>query len=107
MLTNLRRVYSSRLTLFLQLITEYFPQGTKVSKPQGGAFLWVELPKEIHSISLQEMALKENISIAPGPLFSTTNNFSNYIRLSCACPWEVNEIENAMKKLGHLCRSIL
>ena len=103
-LTNLRRIYSSRLTLFLQLITEYFPQGTKVSKPQGGAFLWVELPKEINSISLQEMALKENISIAPGPLFSTTNNFSNYIRLSCACPWEVNEIENAMKKLGYLCK---
>lgn len=101
-LISLRKTYSTRLNLLMQFISEYFPQGTKVSKPQGGAFIWVELPKEINSVELQEKAFKENISLAPGPMFSTTDNFPNYIRLSCACFWEVNKIESAIKKLGEI-----
>ena len=106
-LKNLRRVYSSRISVLSGYVSEYFPNGTKIAKPQGGFYLWIELPKRIDSIKLLELALKENISIAPGPIFSTKKEYLNYIRLSCACPWISSAIEEAIRKLGNLCREMM
>ena len=103
-LRNLRRVYDSRISVLSGYIAEYFPEGTKIAKPQGGFYLWVELPEQIDSIKLFEQVLKENISIAPGPIFSTKKEYSNYIRLSCACPWTPSIIEGAIKKIGDICK---
>lgn len=102
-LKDLRNIYSSRISVLSGFISEYFPEGTKITRPQGGFYLWVELPKSINSIKLQRLALKENISIAPGPLFSVNDDFLNFIRLSCSCPW-TPQIELAIKKLGALCK---
>lgn len=104
-LKDLRNIYSSRISVMSGFISEYFPEGTKITRPQGGFYLWVELPRSINSIKLQRLALKENISIAPGPLFSVNDDFLNYIRLSCACPW-TPQIELAIKKLGELCKAL-
>ena len=106
-LRNLRKVYSSRISVLSGYVSEYFPNGTKIAKPQGGFYLWIELPKEIDSIKLFELALKENISIAPGPIFSTKKEYSHYVRLSCACSWTPSIIEDAIKKLGNLCLQIM
>ena len=38
-----------------------------MSRPTGGYVLWVELPKQIDSTALYHRALKEGISISPGP----------------------------------------
>ena len=104
---NLRNVYSSRLSVLSQYVSEFFPEGTKISRPKGGAFLWVEMPKSVDSIKLQELAFRKNISINPGPLFSTTENFSNYIRLSAACLWSPRIIEDAIRTLGDICKSLM
>ncbi len=106
-LENLRKIYNSRLSLLLQFISEYFPKQTKIVKPRGGAFLWIELPKTIDSIELYNQALVKKISIAPGVLFSTRKDLSNYIRLSAACKWDNLEIESAIKTLGELCKGFL
>ena len=103
-LKYLRKVYSSRISCLSDYISEFFPDGTKIARPQGGFYLWIELPKSVNSIKLQREALKENISIAPGPLFSTRENFLNYIRLSCACEWNSTKIKNAIYTLGKLCK---
>ena len=100
---NLRKKFISNISIVSSLICEYFPDGTKISKPQGGHYLWIELPENVNSIKLQRLALKENISIAPGPLFSTKDDFLNYIRLSCACSWS-SVIDKVIKTLGELCK---
>lgn len=105
-LKDLRNIYSSRISVMSGFISEYFPEGTKVTRPQGGFYLWVELPKTVNSIKLQRLALKENISIAPGPLFSANDDFLNFIRLSCACPW-TPQIEHAIKRLGELSKALI
>lgn len=106
-LKNLRKTYLMRLSFLSECISKYFPNGTKMTRPQGGAFIWVELPKQVDTVVLRDQALKEKVSIAPGPIFSTTDHFSNYMRLSCACYWEPSQIENAVKKLGELCKNFL
>jgi DNA-binding transcriptional MocR family regulator len=75
-LRRLRRAFREQMEKTTLAIAKYFPEGTRVSRPQGGFLLWVELPKQVDSIVLMRDAAEENISIAPGPLFSTTDRYS-------------------------------
>jgi DNA-binding transcriptional MocR family regulator len=84
-------------------IGRYFPAGTKVTRPQGGYVLWVELPRSVDSIELHRRARERKISIAPGPIFSPKQRYKNFIRLSCGQPWS-DKIDGAVRTLGDLAR---
>lgn len=105
-LLRLRKTYSSQVSSISKCISEFFPIGTKISKPQGGYYLWIELSKSINSIKLQKYALRKNISIAPGPLFTSTNDYTHFIRISCGFPF-TKEIKDAIKTLGHICNYVI
>lgn len=100
-LRKVRRAYASQVEQMSRAITKHFPEGTKVTRPQGGYVLWVELPPKVSSLELFERALAAKISIAPGPLFSPKQKYENFIRLSCGAPWSDTQ-ENAVMKLGQL-----
>jgi len=102
-LSQLRKAFCEQIQTTLKAICKYFPIGTKVSRPTGGFVLWVELPKQVDSLELHQRALEKKISIAPGPIFSTTRKYNNFIRISCGNPWS-KEIEMAMIELGNLAK---
>jgi DNA-binding transcriptional MocR family regulator len=79
----------------------HFPAGIRVTRPEGGFVLWLELPPEIDSTELAQAALEDNISIAPGAMFSTTGKYHHHIRLSCAVRWN-ERVERALIRLGEL-----
>ena len=95
-----RRAYAHNISLLSQAVTQAFPAGTRVTRPAGGFVLWVEMPENVDSLELYALALKSNITLAPGYMFSPTNQFSNFIRLNAA--WWSYETERAMKRLGAL-----
>ena len=103
-LRKIRRFYSTQMQLMSEALTRYFPAGTKVTRPTGGMCLWVELPPEVDSLEVYRAALAENISIAPGPLFSAKQKFRNYVRLNFGNPWS-STIENAVQRLGEIIKS--
>lgn len=76
-----------------------FPAGTRISSPAGGFVLWVELPSGVDAYELQAAALEQGISIAPGPVFSPRERFTNHIRVSCGFPWSPR-IEAAIGTVG-------
>ncbi|MFZ5444052.1 MAG: PLP-dependent aminotransferase family protein [Myxococcota bacterium] len=82
-------------------VAQAFPEGTRISSPAGGFVLWVELPPNVDAYALQAAALAERISVAPGPIFSPRERYSNFIRLSCGFPWSERQ-ERAIKTLGRL-----
>jgi DNA-binding transcriptional MocR family regulator len=82
-------------------IIHYFPEGTKISRPEGGFVIWLELPGDVDSFLLAKKALAQGISIAPGPIFSASQKYRQFIRLSCACVWS-NRIERALVSLAGL-----
>jgi DNA-binding transcriptional MocR family regulator len=82
-------------------ISRHFPPGTRITRPEGGFVIWVELPGNIDSFALSSRALQAGVSIAPGPIFSATGKYRNFIRLSCACVWG-ERVERAMLTLGGL-----
>jgi DNA-binding transcriptional MocR family regulator len=82
-------------------VMKIFPEGTRISQPQGGFVLWVELPEGIDSFALARRALRQNVSIAPGPLFSASGKFGNFVRLSAARVWDAR-MERALLALAKL-----
>ena len=82
-------------------VARHFPKGTRATRPQGGYFIWVELPERIDTLQLHRAALGHGISIAPGPLFSATGGFGNFLRLNYGHPWN-GGLEQGMATLGKL-----
>jgi DNA-binding transcriptional MocR family regulator len=101
---SLRIAFEQQVQMVSQAVTKYFPAGTCVSRPAGGYVLWVELPKNTDSVSVYRAALAEGISISPGPIFSPSGKFRNYIRLNCGRTWS-EELDRAVLKLGRLCEA--
>jgi DNA-binding transcriptional MocR family regulator len=102
-LRKLRHQLHGNYLRYIRAINEYFPAGTRVSRPQGGFVLWVELNKKIDTISLYEQAIRQRISIAPGRMFTLTRQFGNCMRLNFGLNW-APETERALKTLGKLAR---
>jgi DNA-binding transcriptional MocR family regulator len=100
---RLRRTFAEQLHMFSRAIAKYFPEGTRVSRPAGGFVLWIELPPRVDAVKLYRNALRENISVLPGPIFSATSRFTNCIRLSCAAEWS-ETLDRALLALGRLCQ---
>jgi DNA-binding transcriptional MocR family regulator len=102
---NLRKALHTQCLRYMQSVSEYFPAGTRVSRPQGGYVLWIELAENLNALELFDKAIAEKISIAPGQIFSTDARYSNYIRISFGAPF-TREIEESIKKLGLLAATI-
>jgi len=100
-LRKLRKALHTQCLRYMQGILQYFPAGTKVSRPQGGFVLWVELDKQLNAYRLYQEALKHQVSVAPGQLFSAQGQFGNCLRISYARPWDA-EVEEGLRIVGKL-----
>ncbi|MDR5752606.1 MULTISPECIES: PLP-dependent aminotransferase family protein [unclassified Caballeronia] len=86
-------------------IARHFPAGTRLSPPPGGLFLWVGLPDGTQSDRLFEAALTRGIRIAPGSIFSNSNRFDAFMRLSCPKPFDP-DMDRALHQLARLVEEI-
>jgi len=102
---KLCRIYAENARRMTEIISRGCPEGTKVSRPNGGMALWVELPQHINALTVYERALAEKISIAPGPIFSVKRGFQNCFRLNFGNPW-TEEIEKALIRLGQIIAAV-
>ena len=100
-LRGMRRAFAANIAMMCKSIAEYFPPGTRISRPEGGFVLWVELPDSISARTVFDLALQNEICFAPGDLFTTTGNYRSCLRLSCGFPWDTR-IERAIWKMGEL-----
>jgi DNA-binding transcriptional MocR family regulator len=100
-LRQFRQALAQQQGELLQAIARYFPKGTRATRPLGGYFVWVELPAHIDTLKVHRAALGHGISIAPGPLFSASGAFGNFLRLNGGHPWNP-EMEQGMATLGKL-----
>ena len=100
-LRRLRRTLAEQQSRYIAAIADAFPEGTRVTRPAGGYFLWLELPEGIDTLQLQQRASQQGISIAPGPMFSASRGFRNCLRLNCGHPFDAR-IEGALATLRKL-----
>jgi DNA-binding transcriptional MocR family regulator len=102
---RLRRVLAAQTERYRDAIASCFPAGTRVSRPQGGFFVWVELEANASAAVLQLRAIERGIAIAPGPIFSARRRFANCIRISTGHPF-TPRIERAITELGELAQKL-
>jgi DNA-binding transcriptional MocR family regulator len=103
-LRALRRTYAAQLGQVRAAIARWFPEGTRVTRPEGGFVLWVELPVEVDGLALHQQALRKGIAVAPGTLFTTSDRYRNCIRVSGAF-WS-DRIRDAIRTLGGIASSM-
>ncbi len=105
-LKNMRKALHTQCLRYMQAIIDYFPEDTKVSRPHGGFVLWVELDKKINAFKLRTEAMKHNISVVPGKIFSASCNYSNCLRISFGKPWDDNA-DYGLMMLGKMISKML
>lgn len=98
---GLRKALAQQVQVFSDAILAHFPAGTRVSRPRGGYVLWVELPGKVAALDLMREAFAHRISISPGPIFSATGAYSNFIRINCGVAWSP-AATRAVRALGHM-----
>lgn len=80
---NELRANRDRLIAFLHT----WPGELRVTTPEGGLAVWVELPQQVDTLTMYPRALEEGVVMTPGPLFSVSGQFTHCLRVSFAHPW--------------------
>lgn len=98
-LRRMRSQYARGLDLMTDWVSRYFPAGTRVSRPQGGFMLWLELAPGFDSQRLNRVLLPHKIQIAPGSIFSAAGKYRNCLRINYAAKPSAR-LEEALRQTG-------
>lgn len=99
-LRRLRGALHARMSAASSLVESAFPTGTRVSRPRGGYFLWIELPAGTDAMELHAKAMHSRIGVAPGHLFSPDQRFSRCVRINIGHP--EGTVLPALRQLANL-----
>jgi 2-aminoadipate transaminase len=98
-LTRLTTVYRQRLSVAASALgREFTGTGVRWRVPDGGYFLWIELPNDQKAKQLLRFAVQEGVSFVPGPAFSPSGAFQSSLRL-CFVAAEEDELRQGATRL--------
>lgn len=98
---KIKAVYKERCTAMLSCIEEFFPKNVSYSKPEGGLFIWVELPRDVDSTHIFAECLKNNVACVPGVPFFPNGTQKNTLRLNYS-NMSIEKITEGMKRMGEV-----
>lgn len=101
----IRKEYGERRDCMVAAIEKHFPVEVTASRPEGGMFLWCELPEGVSASALFEKTIACNVAFVPGRPFyvdGTDNAFR--LNFSNSTPERINE---GIKRLGACLREAL
>ncbi|MGN0746438.1 MAG: PLP-dependent aminotransferase family protein [Aristaeellaceae bacterium] len=73
--------YRAQLDAMLEELAA-FPEGTRYTRPEGGLFIWAELPSGIDAQALLEKAVARHVAYVPGTHFFADGGHENTLRLN-------------------------
>jgi 2-aminoadipate transaminase len=79
---TIRSLYAERCKVMLDALKEHFPSSVTWNAPQGGMFIWVQLPSGVDSFKLLDQAIAQNVAFVPGGPFFANEPQLNTLRLS-------------------------
>ena len=98
-LGKLTDLYRKRRNAMVEALEEMMPTGVKFTRPQGGLFLWVELPSHISAVELLRECLKRDVAFVPGDAFFPNGGVKNTLRLNYSNMPE-NRIREGIQRLA-------
>jgi 2-aminoadipate transaminase len=79
---TIRRLYGQQCQAMLDAMAEHFPASVSWTRPEGGMFIWVTLPKQIDAMKLLDTAIASRVAFVPGAPFYANEGETNTLRLS-------------------------
>ena len=80
---------------------ESFPEDVRFTRPQGGLFIWVELPERINTVQLLSSAVERKVAYVPGTYFCADGGHMNTLRLnfSNSTPDQIDTGMNTLREI--------
>ncbi|MDX7898452.1 MULTISPECIES: aminotransferase-like domain-containing protein [Aeromonas] len=101
-LEKIKEVYGRQRAAMEAALSRHCPPGVSYTRPEGGMFLWLTLPKSISAMALFDEAIKEKVAFVPGAPFYVRPEIQNTLRLSFSCVDEATTEEG----IKRLCRAL-
>jgi 2-aminoadipate transaminase len=79
---TIRSLYANQCQAMLDALDEHFPESVSWTRPEGGMFIWVTLPKSIDASKLLDQAIAARVAFVPGAPFYANEPATNTLRLS-------------------------
>lgn len=104
---KIRDIYRRKLNLMCDIIDKDFAGFFSYVRPEGGMFVWCDLPESIDMMDFVKRAVAEKVAVVPGVAFMVEDgDKTNSIRLNFTTPSDEN-IVKGMEKLKKVMSDVL
>lgn len=104
-IAKIKVLYQKQAQAMMDAMDRYFPSTVKYTKPHGGMFLWITLPKGVSAMSLFPRALEKKVAFVPGDPFYIGIENANTMRLNYTNA-DCETIEEGIRRLGELLKEL-
>jgi 2-aminoadipate transaminase len=98
---SIRKLYATKREAMLAALRKYMPKGVKWTEPEGGLFLWVQLPKKMSATDLFPKAIENKVAYVIGSAFHCNGKGLNTMRLNFSYPSE-EQIDEGIRRLAKM-----
>lgn len=98
--STIKQLYRRKCEVMLRMMDKHMPEDVQWTKPEGGLFLWVVLPKGMDSlVMLEKYAIPLEVAYVIGKAFHFDGSGANTLRLTFSFP-TVEQIEEGIQRLA-------
>ena len=96
---SVKEIYREKRQVMLEALDEHMPdmKGLKWTRPDGGLFLWVTLPKHMDAGELFYEAIEQNVAFVIGSAFYCNGKGRNTMRLNFSFPTRQDIVEGVKR----------
>jgi len=103
---NIRSLYSRKLGVMLAALEKEMPRGVTWTRPEGGLFLWMKLPRRMNATALFSKAIERKVAYVIGSAFFCNGKGHHTMRLNFSYPSE-EQIVEGIQRLAQVIRENL
>jgi len=96
-----RELYKGKMQTMYEMAQKWLPEGSRVVRPEGGMFMWAELPERLDAAAMFGQAVERKVAYVPGTHFYHDGGHLNTLRLNFTMVDE-DRIRSGMETLGRL-----
>jgi len=104
-IATVRDLYGRQRDCMVAALQRHFPAGVKWSEPDGGMFLWVQLPVGLSVTALFAEAINRQVAFVPGQAFFVDVDDDRHLRLNFSNSDEAR-IDEGIRRLGEAIRGM-
>jgi 2-aminoadipate transaminase len=97
---KVKAVYRERRDAMLEALEAHFPRSVHWTRPEGGLFVWAELPPSINARELLVESVLQKVAFVPGQSFHADGSGRNTMRLNFSNV-PPDQLREGIRRLGH------